>query len=606
MSSVKGEEQENAKSQEEGLSPSEKHCLEQQDAAEQQVAAWVMSIGLDCCPQDCDELASLDSHAIKKQLLNEAKRRYRLQGLDKQPNFRAFKPNSAWNRDQIMKWLREHPIKDEPSIDFVRSKVSAMKKKQHADSSQCPRRRQRTSTKKKTTAREAISAATGNDGRLPPKVLMARVMGSPGCSFSNRELPEKILLAECKRRAASCDTTLKSILAAFLIQNPISNDELRDLMPQVNLLKAELEPTVEKDVLVEVPLPQQQPQEPQQPPEPADTGDDFRHPSSIPLHGQQELEQQQKLQSDLSPSDPTETSNMNSENSYMNTWSFPEEFRDHLRDSLKEDEPTPGTYSASNDEGYQDLLSQDVNESLLRHMDDGKKMTETQNSPVCGTFTTEPEQTKPNDIADMSEDGLEHSGKGHTSIDHRQLDASTTVASLPLKDATSNTGDSMENSVAAHANESSSVASFGPQSTAQLSMNQQGHNSERVCAMSITSAETALMNLSIESPPVDARSNPSDAPSAFSSFPDCSMPSVESSRPMSSRGPTGADQTHHDGNMEGLELNVQPQGDSVDDSRTIATVSVLTDVFGSTTRHDASSRQKVGDNGLLDPYGDMW
>ena len=112
ISSIKGEEQKNSKSQEEGLSPSEKYCLEQEDAAEQQVAAWVMSIGLDSCPEeDCHELVSLDSHAIKKQLLNEAKRRYRLQGLDKQPNFRAFKPNSAWNRDQIMKWLRKHPIK---------------------------------------------------------------------------------------------------------------------------------------------------------------------------------------------------------------------------------------------------------------------------------------------------------------------------------------------------------------------------------------------------------------------------------------------------------------------------------------------------------------
>ena len=323
MSSVKGEEQKNSKSQEEGLSPSEKHCLEQEDTAAQQVAAWVlhwvMSIGLDCCPEeDCHELVSLDSGAIKEQLLNEANRRYLLQGLDKLPNFRPCKPTSGWNRDQIMKWLREHPIKDESSIDFVRSKVSAMKKKQHADSSQSPspRRRQRTSTKKKPTARAAISVPTGNDGRLPPKVLMALVMGSPGCSLPNRELPEEILLAECKRRAASCDTTLKSILTAFLIQNPISNEELRDLMPQVNLLKAELEPTVEKDVLVETSLPQQQPmqQEPQQQPEPAD----FRYPSSIPLHGQQQQEkpQQQKLQSDLSPSDPTETSNMNSESSF--------------------------------------------------------------------------------------------------------------------------------------------------------------------------------------------------------------------------------------------------------------------------------------------------
>ena len=618
MDTVK--EKGNAHSQEDRLSSSEKHYLAQEDEVEQQVAVWAMSVGLAVCPENCDELASLDIHALRpkiEQLRKEADRRYLLQGLDKLPNFRAFKPNSAWGKNQTMQWLRANPIKDESSINFVRSKLIAMKK-QH-DAKPSPRRRQRG---KAATTREAISS-TGKDCLLPPKVLMARVMGSPGCYFPNQKLPESILLAECKRRALSRGKTLKSILTTYLMENAISNDELRDLMPQVSLLKAKLEPTGGNE---ETPFPQQPFQ--QEPQQRQGTGGS-RQPSSIPQQQQEQPQQQQQEQSHLSPSGPADASDMNSESSFdivsddMDAWSFLEEPRNHLSGDLN-DTPTTVTCRLSNED---DLLNVDVNsvlELMLRdgeHSENGKKMTENQNYTVhheIGTFASEPGKVGKPLAEDKSEDVLEHRGEGHkmsdSSIDQGNLDGSTTVAPLQPKDVTTSTGDPMDKTSAGYTrepNELSPFANCGHQSTAQRSMNQQSHNSERVCAMSITSAETALMNLSIESPPVDTRSNPSDAPSAFSSFPDRSMPSVESSKPMSSRGSTGADQTRHDGNMEGLELHVQPQrvgGDSADDSRTIATVSVLTDVFGSTSTstksYDSSSRQKVVDKVLLDPYGD--
>lgn len=80
-----------------------------------------MAVGLRGCHQHVDMLLKGCNKQItpsRRQLLDEANRRYHLQGL-KKTNFHAYRPGAAWNVEQTMRWLRDNPIQGEQCVSFV-------------------------------------------------------------------------------------------------------------------------------------------------------------------------------------------------------------------------------------------------------------------------------------------------------------------------------------------------------------------------------------------------------------------------------------------------------------------------------------------------------
>ena len=81
-----------------------------------------MSIGMTLDPSHRQISAQLwrkqKAQPTKTQLLEEARRRYVV--LKKaQPDYRPCKPTTGWNKEQLMKWLTQNPIRDEQDVDFL-------------------------------------------------------------------------------------------------------------------------------------------------------------------------------------------------------------------------------------------------------------------------------------------------------------------------------------------------------------------------------------------------------------------------------------------------------------------------------------------------------
>ena len=216
------------------VSASETYFLEQ-EGKDKISALWGMSIGCDFCPEHCSELAVLNKAVFKPkkaQLVKEAERRWHLCCAHDASFCSVPKPTAKWAKEKTLQWLRDNRIQDEASIVFVGAKLRSVAKEQ-------------------SVSNASRAPLTNEDPRrqYTPMEIMARLIGSPGCLFGEygdkvkkHEPSERILLAECRRRAANSGTTLKAIVTTWLKENPISRTELDDLMPHVNLLKAELEP----------------------------------------------------------------------------------------------------------------------------------------------------------------------------------------------------------------------------------------------------------------------------------------------------------------------------------------------------------------------------
>jgi len=99
--------------------------LEAQNTEENRIAALLaMSVGVsfdETSKQLCDQLQNKKKktgHPTNRHLLAEAKRRYSSFGMAKH-RCRPFKPTSGWNREQLMKWLYDHPLQSENDLEYL-------------------------------------------------------------------------------------------------------------------------------------------------------------------------------------------------------------------------------------------------------------------------------------------------------------------------------------------------------------------------------------------------------------------------------------------------------------------------------------------------------
>ena len=89
-----------------------------------------MAIGLEQCNTSMFNMTIQSNAGLrpqKQQLLDEAKRRYMSLGLRK-VGYRPVKPTTGWSVQQLTKWLKEHPLKDEEEVAFV---LSTLEESQH-------------------------------------------------------------------------------------------------------------------------------------------------------------------------------------------------------------------------------------------------------------------------------------------------------------------------------------------------------------------------------------------------------------------------------------------------------------------------------------------
>ena len=102
-------------------SPAEVYYMKQSEEDKPGVLG-AMSIGLSELPWTRGEelwLRTLCTATRKSQLVTESRRRHELYHLP------SLKPTFMWSQSQLKTWLQDHPIQDEASIRFVRTRVKA-------------------------------------------------------------------------------------------------------------------------------------------------------------------------------------------------------------------------------------------------------------------------------------------------------------------------------------------------------------------------------------------------------------------------------------------------------------------------------------------------
>ena len=201
----------------------------------------------------------------RRQLLEESHRRYKLQKL-RDPPLCAIKPNTGWNIENLITFLRDHPINDKLSRAFVKRELQQMigSTPNHLNSALGNRTTEEPSENpQESQLRNSLDEKhpLGNDSQvtntfvgngagvkigledLDCKVLMTRALGLPGCDFQldpfksqqNQFTPtDEMLLEECQRRAG---TTWREVMIVWLKEHPVQEaQEVCVLVRQVRSL----------------------------------------------------------------------------------------------------------------------------------------------------------------------------------------------------------------------------------------------------------------------------------------------------------------------------------------------------------------------------------
>ena len=191
--------------------------LRQHTDDERKNAVLAMAIGLEVSKTNVGELK-----IPKKHLVEEAQRRYKQQGL-RTLRCRPQKPGTNWNKDQLLEWLRNHPVNQNTDIAFVREKTAHLRLCRSSVRPDIPA----------DTVQQKLESSCANDDQNGFVDISARVMANGSFHFLLKE--DSFLLDGKWYLNASPIGNMNSALDFLQVESQVPSPKATELDSSVSL-----------------------------------------------------------------------------------------------------------------------------------------------------------------------------------------------------------------------------------------------------------------------------------------------------------------------------------------------------------------------------------